>query len=230
MKSHKKTYEDVYYNNIWENRISLIGSTLGSTEELIDRFREFYRELHKSFFRYTVNQVWLEQHFAYDGKRRMHRYRNGHVHDWTYGYFMKSVVGYNQKIMTSNCMFAAVSSYLKDFFPDFLNHDPKKEPEYFKFPYENITLDHLFFVYMVNNRLELLEEAEKRNMSYVEFVNWATNEVFCYNDEVGKEIYVLSVNAYAWPHLRNVTMRRGWSDSKFEFTSSSTVDKCHGKK
>lgn len=224
MKSHKKVYEDVYYDNIRKGRISLIGSTLGSTEELIDRFRKFYKEFHKSFFWYVVNEVWLEQHFVYDGIRRTSRRHNGFSNDWAYGYFMKMMVGYSQKVITSNLVFSAVASYLKDFFPDFLNHDPLKEPEYFEFPYKNITLDHLFFVHRVDTRLELLEEAEKQNMPYTEFVNWATNEVFCYNDEVGKDVYVLNNNRYFWIYLKKAKTKRGWSDDKFKFDLSPVTD------
>ncbi|MFA5444994.1 MAG: hypothetical protein WC262_08520 [Bacteroidales bacterium] len=225
MKHYKKTYEDVYHAEVDDVRLARMGSLLGSPEKLAEKFRAFYKDFHESFFGYVVKQVWLEQHFSYNGVRRSRRSQNGYVGDWAFSYFMKMIVGYSQKPLTVNFLFTAIATYLKDFFPDFLNHDPFAEPEYFKFPYENITLDHLFFVYMVDNRLELLEEAEKKKMSFFDFANWATNAVFCYNDDVNKDVYVLTNNRFFWAHLKKLKTKRGWSEDKFNFDLSPTIKK-----
>jgi len=223
MKNYPKQFEDVY-DVLAEGdiRTTKLGSTLGSAEKLAIRFRKFYKEFHRTFFSLVVNHIWLEQQFLYGRDRRKKRHGNGYSHDWAFAFFMKNIVGFNQKTMTTNFCFTAVATYLKDFFPDFLNHDPEKEPELYKFPYENITIDHLVFVHMVHNRIELLEEADRRAMSFVDFCNWSTNHVFCYNEEVGKEIYVLTNNHFFWPYIKNTAYGRGWASENFNFDLSLT--------
>ena len=221
MKCYPKKFKDVYdILSVGDIRPTKLGSTLGSAEELAVRFRKFYREFHRTFFDQVVQQIWLEQQFMYGDKRRSRRCSNGFSPDWAFAYFMKNVVGYSQKTITTNFCFSAIATYLKDFFPDFLNHDPDEEPELYKFPYKNVTLDHLVFVHMIHNRLELLEEAEKRAMSFVEFCNWVVNHVFCYNEEVGKELYALTNNRFFWPYIKNTTYTRGWAEDNFKFDLS----------
>ena len=217
---HPQRYEDTYNLSLEKIGIEKIESALGSKEQLAKRFKDLYSEMHDFIFNFAVRQIWLEQHFVFCGKRRTKRHGNGMFADKAFSYFLRAVVGSSQKPMTMTFCFTAISTYMKDFFPDFLNHDPDKEPEYFKFPYKNITLDHLFFVYMMENRLELLDEAERRSMRFMEFANWAVNQAFVHNEQVDKVVYALANNRYFWPHIKNVGLKRGWADEKFKFDFS----------
>lgn len=166
-----------------EETIAKMGSTLGSIDELARRFQKFYRKAHVLFFEWMVNEVWLEQKFTYGGVRRNGRSGNGYTADSVFAFFMRAVVGISQKPFTAGFFFIAIPTYFKDFFPNFSDHDPDDEPEYFKYPYKHVTLDHLAFVYQVHNRLELLDWAEEHAMTIHDFENWATQQCFAYNDE-----------------------------------------------
>lgn len=208
MKEYPKTYENVY--NLSSNgRVDRITSTFGSAEKLAEKFKTFYKEAHIDIFDIIVKEVWLERQFVYDKYRRLKSVGNGYSTDWAFGFFMKAMVGISQKPITKNPTFTFVLSYLNEFFPDFLEHDPFVESEYYKFPFKHITLDHLAFVYqMTEVRMELLRIADERLMPYADFVNWVANYVFCYNDEVGKDIYSLSSFGYMRLYIKNNTIKR----------------------
>lgn len=193
MKQYLKRYDDV--SRRWKRGSLLlqnIGSSLGTAEELALKFRTFYKEAHLLLFDMLVKEVWLEQKFLYAGARRKGRSGNGMAADSAFSYFTKSMVGISQKALTDGMTFVAVPTYFKDFFPNFSDHDPFLEKEYFKYPYQHITLDHLLYVYQCDNRLELLKEAEDKRMSILDFYNWASNWAYSYNNEVGENIYVMT--------------------------------------
>ena len=148
----------------------------------------FYIDAHRQIFNIVVRQVWLEFQVTYDGKRRRRR-KDGFRRDASYGWFIKSMVGISQKPIVNNRCFTAVATYLKDFFPDFLNNNPFKNPELYEYPFKHLTLDHLFFVYMCEDRIEMLEYADKKEMNILDFTNWATNHVLSYNEDIGHNKY-----------------------------------------
>jgi len=149
--------------------------------------------------------------------RRRRRRSNGFREDSTFGWFMKAMVGVSQKPIVANMCFTATATYLKEMFPDFLIKSPFEEPDYYKFPFEHVTLDHMCFVYKCEDRIEMLEYADEEKLNILDFTNWATNHVFCHNDDVGEPIYTLSSAKYMWPHIKNNTYSRGWSNVHFDF-------------
>lgn len=163
-----------------------------------------------------IKQVWLEFQFIHKGKRRLSR-RNGIYEDSIFSFFLRLAVGVSQKPLTSSFFVQSTTTYFKDFFPDFLKHNPFTEPEYYKYPYEHVSLDHMFFVYMCEERLEMLDYAEKRQMNIIDFSNWATNQALNYNDEVGRDVYSLSSMKYALPYIRNNEYPRNWNERCFHF-------------
>ena len=182
MKYYPKTFADVSKkpNSKFDENI---GSSIGTTDELADTFRDFYKKAHIDLFDMLVKQVWLENKFLFKGERRPKRGLNGQGADRVYGFFMKFKVGITQKSLTQGFIFSTVPTYFKDFFPYFLENNPFKNPELYKFPYKNIGLDQLSFVYQFHDRLELLKKADEDNMNAGNFVNWAANHVLSYNDE-----------------------------------------------
>lgn len=215
MKQYPKTYEDLY--NIVTTkgkphaRIDKISSTFGSTDVLASRFRSFYKEADVKLFDLYVKHTWLANQFVYDNQRKSHSGAMGFAFDWAYGYFMKSIVGVSQHIITSHRIFFAISSYFKELFPEFLKHDPFVDIEYYKFPFQNISLAHMMFVYaIVDHRMEMLRIAEEKAMPYADFVNWVVNYIFCYNDEVGETVYELAFCISTWPQVRNNRLTKEW--------------------
>lgn len=216
MKQYPKVNADVYKFNPKDKRPGRIGSTLGSAEELAVRFKQFYKELDSYTFDSIVKRLWLEQHFTYNGNPRRVRFGNGFASDWSWGFFMRFLVGSHNRANDS-LLSVAVSTYLKEFFPDFMLHDPFKEPEYYKFPYQNVSLAHMAFVHMMHNRIEILDYAEKEGLGFVDFVNWVYNWAQCYNDEIGENKYQLSRSWSRWSHIKNKDLGRGWTVDKFKF-------------
>ena len=166
-----------------------INSTSIPLPELVALFRSFYRDSYLSLFDMVVKQQWLEQKLSFSGSRRARRCGNGHGVEMAYSYFMTGIVGVSQKFLTHNKLLFYVVDYFKDFFPNFSDHDPFKEPEYFKYPYKHVTIDFLYVVRECHNRKELLDYAEEKKMTIQSFIDWALNWVVSYNIEKGEEIY-----------------------------------------
>jgi hypothetical protein len=106
-------------------------------------------------------------------------------------------------------------------FPDFVSGNPYENPEKYAYPYKYVTLAHMAFVHQVHNRMEMLEHAEKMAMNYTDFVNWAVNQAFCYNDEVGSAVYILTNNMEFWPFLRNTDLNDSWKLLVVDFSSDA---------
>lgn len=217
VKFYPKRYEDVCRFDTWEKRKQHVTASGCSVDELIAKFRSFYKEAYASLFDMIVKQVWLEQHVSYKNWRRTRRRGNCLEFDLAYGQFMKIAVGASQRVLTASVCFTPVATYLIDFFPEFLFHDPFKNPEKYKYPYEHVTLDFLVFVHQMDNRFKLLSEAEERGMSYAEFINWVYNWAFCYNEDTGKEIYQLRCGHNNWPYIKNTQLKGFWENKKFNF-------------
>jgi len=137
MKVFPKIYEDMARPPS-EKMVSKLGAAGGSVDALAIRFKNFFREAHLQLFDIMVKEVWLEQQILYEGARRK-RNCNGYGSDWIYSYFMKNIVGISQKPVTSGIVFISTPTYFRDFFPNFSDHDPFVEPDYFKYPYKQIT-------------------------------------------------------------------------------------------
>lgn len=219
MKQYPKLYEDIYKETVTNLRTEKITSTFGSPEALANKFRSACWEAHMQLFSIITKQVWLEQQFMYGEERREKRTANGYTADWAWSYFMKNYVGISQKAVTLNPVFFPVATYMKDFFPDFLLHDPLEEPEYFKFPFKNLSLDHLTFVYqLVDMRMDMLQYAEENNMTIGEFMNWATNHVLCCNNDHGEDAYELNMGINSWAYIQDTRFKNNfWSNDLFKF-------------
>lgn len=217
LKIYPKTYEDICDLEKWEKQSTHLGSTNGSIDELISDYRTFYKEAYPLYFDLVVKEVWLKQQLTFNGLRRPRRFSNGSMIDRIFGKFMKIAVGISPRILTTSTAFMPIASYLIDFFPNFLIDNPFKNPEKYKYPYKNVNLDQIIFVHQMDNRLEILEEAEKRSLSYAEFTNWMTNWVLCYNIDIGEEKYSLFGGHFNWVYVRNNKKPKGWIHSKFNF-------------
>lgn len=217
MKQYPKVNEDICDIEKWGPFRKYLGNTDGSLDELVLKFRSFYKEAHLAFFNSVVREVWLEQQITIGGVRRKKRAGNGKYGDFAFGKFTKIAVGMSHRVLTASFCFNPIATYLIDFFPDFLLNDPFKNPEKYQYPYKYVSLDFLIFVYQMDNRLEMLGEAERRGMSYAEFINWVTNWILCYNDENGKDLYSLNGGHFNWVHIKNKRLRRFWVNDKFKF-------------
>ena len=220
-QTHPKFYlranEDLVDLNIWNSnreRLSASGCTL---EELTVAFRSFYREVYPLLFSHVVKQVWLEQQLMFNGKRRIFYRANGLTIDRAFGQYIKVAVGMSHKPITATAYFGPVSSYLPDFFPEFLWHNPFKSPEKYEYPYEHVSIDFLTFVHQVDNRLDLLAEAERKKMSYAEFTSWAYDQTVWINQESKRDKYALTIGHRGFTYIQSRDVKWGKKRRELKF-------------
>jgi hypothetical protein len=179
MKKYPKTFENIGSSK--KCFIKYVKAKDFSVDELVARFKSLYFKTNKELFSQAVNQLWLDKQILIKGNTKSSCGYNGMFIDSAYAKFMHNSVGTSHRIITSTPMFTSTVSYIDEFFPDFLKDDPSKNPKKYAYPYKHITLDFLFFVHEVDNRLELLAEAEKKKMSLSDFIDFSVNWALCYN-------------------------------------------------
>lgn len=204
MKLYSKVNENLS-RTITPYQLSHIGTNYhGGFDAFVLRSRKFYKETSDSLFEMLVKQVWIENMFTYRGARRKSRFGNGISQDWAYSKFSKAIVGHSQKTLTtSSGLFHSIPTYFADMFPDFMVNDPFENPELYKFPFEHITIDFMYFVSKHHERMEMLKYADEKKMTIEEFENWAYNQAICYNLEKNREVYALKRHSFS-PYLARV--------------------------
>ena len=203
MKKYEKKYEDVFKNTrsfktFQADRINI--DDFGF-DEYVTKLKKIHRDYHITLFDHWLKLDWMLNKFSYNDKRR----KNSGNHGWDYarGYylFLRNMVGIEPIFLkrgTQACY--QISTYFEEFFGDM--KDSPFETEY-KFPYDNLTLDYLIYVYQMDERIELLEEADKNKTELVDFYDHVINYTSCINEELGKEKYqLLRSNSYM-PYIIN---------------------------
>lgn len=216
MKIYPKIYEDLNVkalNNWHEKRLPYITTTKAldySVPELSRRFNRVFEEWDASMWDSIVKMKWLEWQFYYKGTRKIGNMVRGRHIKPAYSGFLEFNCNISANNYNSIRFTQVLPTYFPDWFPEFLHHDPWEDPKSFKYPYKNLNLLHPLFVYRVENRLELLEYANKKHMTYQQFVNFSTNQVLCYNDEVGEVVYWLGEDHSHEPIIFNKNRPRNW--------------------
>lgn len=189
-----KTYENLRQRPF--NHTHIAGNIRSATwpkDEYIARMRAVWRRINEDGWRNMVESLWLSLHFVYRGKRRKYLWGNGDWYDKAWRYFTSAMVGYPTQLLTRNGSFYRLSSYLNDLYPDFLSRDPFTDPDYFKFPYENLSLDHMYLVYQMPDRFDLLHLANERKMNFDEFFDYVINHIMNLNElsKKGEQLYTV---------------------------------------
>lgn len=220
MKQYPKTYEDLYRQKE-EVKLSRIEAYDGDTPGLVEKFREFFSVSFKDLFEMAFIYLWLEKQITYNGERRIRRWGNGNVPDQTFGRFMAQEIGSDQAMLTRSKWFHVATYFVAEYFPDFLEHNPEDEPEYFKWPYEHVTLDFYAYIYQVENSRELMDYAEEQEMRWHDFKNWVNNYVLSYNEEQGKQIYSIGRSRDGIAYIKNAGWERFPLDAIYEATKKT---------
>ena len=134
----------------------------------------------------AVRYIWFRKKFGYITRS----YSRG---DWdrntnfAYGIFIRHYIGVEKSLYFSKTSgLRTIKSYYKDFFDDLF--DPRFEE--IEYPYKNITLAHMAIVIDMEERLELLDFADKNNMQYSDFCDFISNWVSCYNEKYGEKYQI----------------------------------------
>ena len=199
MKEYKKTYENFYQTERYCRRFKLekVSADGMDLDYYINLFTSELKRYQKDIFHHLVKIVWLTRKYRYKGIRRNKTFWDNEM----FGHFMRDVVGHDGKVLKKIHPYASgIASYFDDFFPDFEINNPF-EVEY-KYPYRYMTLDCIYFVKEMPERMELLLFGEKKRMRYIVFVDYVVNYILSYNEEMGDNIYTIKSNLFRVAKLK----------------------------
>lgn len=198
MKHHRKQYEDVFssdrpetINKLDISKVKIEGMTTGEYELL---FKNFLKEFYLDLFNNSVKLVWLRKKFTCNGhvsKRPF--YKTVRFLQGQFTKYIRRTIGNDIQIITKGPFLSKLETYyFDDFFPGFDEGNPFENPEYYKFPYKNITMEFLPVVYQLDDRFDLLNEADDKKMNYAVFLDYVLNHTLCENDDLGRSRYFLT--------------------------------------
>lgn len=191
MKEYPKRYEDVYSSDRSLRKCDLrkvttdVGMSIPQYKKL---FLESVIDFENKLFDTFLKIVWLRGRFCYDGIRISRESRNGFYADGAFGVFMRHHVGVDPSEFSFGLL-PYIKTYIRSWFPDFNEVSPFERE--LKYPYKHVRFSHLFTVYQMEERMDLIEYAEKNKMLYPHFVDYVINYVSCLNEEKGEQWYRL---------------------------------------
>lgn len=184
MKKYDQVYESVYSSEKKLNKCKLekVTTDIGlNGGEYVKAMKSVVVTFENSIFENLIKYLWLSRRFHYGGTRRKRYWSNGFYLDAAYGVFMKHFIGTDKSLFSGRVIFR-IMSYFDDFFPEFNSMNPFVDK--MVFPYKHITLSYLSVISQMNERLELLDYAERNKLKFSEFLDYIINYVACVNDEL----------------------------------------------
>lgn len=198
MIKHPKTYENVFSVDHGSNTIKLenITTDIMSVGEYIKLSKDFLKDFYDDFFLQCVKLSWLRRKFRYKNiTAKTPFYTSARGYHGRFTKFLRRFIGHDIQIITKGPFFNKLETYYFDIlFPGFMEGNPFENPDYYKFPYKNISLEYLTLVYQLDDRFDLLKEADKNKMSYEGFLDYVINHVYSENDILGRDRYTLAQN------------------------------------
>lgn len=196
MKLYPQTYEKVYLEDPEKSRvklkidkISIDGMGLNEYKTL---FKDFLNKAYADEFLNYVKLSWLRRKFCYYGKKTiLPMNKNSLPLNSAFVKYLRRYIGKDIQIITRQRMFSKLEFYFDEFFPKFEEKSPFEDPDYYKFPFKNISLEYLMVVYQLEDRLELLKYADKMDMTYAFFAAFVSNHISSINEELDKDRYEL---------------------------------------
>lgn len=209
MKQYPRTYEYVFSrkDKLLKNCNFEFIKTYNDIPENVDKYLRLMRSeianWQKGYFDFLVKIEWLVRRFVYrDHRKKGLNSRSGIRTDMAFAMFMRAYVGYDHRFFYHSYIPSSkIVTYLDDFFPDFEINNPFEVP--YEFPYKNISMEYLFFVYQMPERLEVLAYADEQKMSYPEFYDYIVNYINCYNEEHGEHFIFIFTNR-SLPYIKYV--------------------------
>lgn len=195
MKIYPKTFENVFSeDNTRKFDFSKISIKDSGVDEYVILFKDFLKNFSNNLFDFYVKVTWLKKRFSYDGRGIDTMNFTGGGLDVIFSRFLRRIVGSDTTFFTRDFLYPKVNSYFKDFFKDFNEGNPFDNPDYYKFPFKNITIEFLAVVYQMDDRIELLRVADKEKMSYAKFIDFIINQIYSINEELERNKYIFIVS------------------------------------
>lgn len=209
MKIYPKTYENVFNrpflrsNNMPKCRIDQVSAASMPLSQYVINLRKTLTEFDLFLFDYLIKFLWLFRQFQYQGKKRQ-IHKNGVYLDGAFAFFMRHYIGYDTRFIMRNAAWMRIITYIDDFFPNFNKLNPFQQK--LNYPYKHLSLSYLVVVWMMDERLDMLAEAEKQKMGYTFFLDYVINYINNYNEEHGVEkyIFIYDNHFYILPHVRKI--------------------------
>ena len=199
MKHYPKTYEDVFsvdrHNSSTRLKLDRAGAGDIELDKYVLLFRNFLSDFYSNLFDNCVKLSWLRRKFTYHGhKTRMPINRNSIGHNNAFVKLLRRNIGKDIQIITRAKFFAKLETYFDEMFPGFDEGNPFENPDYYKFPFKNISVEFLIVVHQMEERMDMLKYADSRAMSYAKFLDYVINHVCSANDELGYTRYEIRNN------------------------------------
>jgi hypothetical protein len=200
MKYHQKKYENVFSTDRPKSNTALVIDDVfvGDLDlnEYVLLFKNHLNDFYLELFNNCVKLSWLRRKFGYKGTQiETPLNKNNFALDLAFVKFVRRVVGRDLQIITrSKFLNKWEGAYFDAFFPIFMENNPFEDPDYYRYPYKNISPEFLVVVYQLDDRFDLLEKADKDNMTYGKFTDYVINHVLCENDDLGYQRYVMKKN------------------------------------
>jgi hypothetical protein len=193
---HPREYENVFSedppnspNKLNFDKIDIVGMELNPYILLC---RKFLGDFYLSRFDGYVRFSWLRRAFCYYGNRTvLPMNKNSIKLNDAFLKLMRRSVGKDPQTITKRTDFGRIESYFDELYPEFLERNPFQEPEYYKFPYQNISMDFLLVVYQMENRLELLKNADELNLPIAKFMDKVDEYVMAENAKLPESRYLV---------------------------------------
>lgn len=199
MKHHKKTYENVFSQDKKSSnsqfKIEKVSVGELDVDNYIGIFKDFLNDFFVSMFDGYVRLSWLRRKFSYCNlKTILPMYHTAPVLNLAFVKMLRRVIGKDIQIVTRGKSFSKIETYFEDLFPGFMDGNPFENPEYYKFPYKNITLDFLMVVHEMDDRLDLLKIADESDMTFAVFQDYVINHAYSENEILGYDKYFIRHN------------------------------------
>lgn len=198
MKHHNKTYENVFSTDVPKSKSRLIVENISAVDMELNEYRSlthnFLKDMYSNLFLNCVKLAWLRRKFVFYGSKVIiPMYKNSRVLNNAFTKFLRRNIGNDIQIITKGKFFNKLDMYyFEQLFPGFEDENPFINPDFYKFPYKNISMEFLTVVYQMEDRFEILEEADKKNMSYAVFLDYILNHTLSENEDLGYNRYELT--------------------------------------
>jgi hypothetical protein len=108
--------------------------------------------------------------------------------------YLRRFVGKDIQVLTRSTFFSKLESYFNELIPGFMDGDPFDNPDYYRFPFKNISIEYLMVVHQLDERVALLKKADEDKMTYAEFLDYVINYVSVENDLLQRGRYEMRHN------------------------------------
>ena len=199
-REHPKAWEDFLTNKeilskVDYAKMEAVGFDFIEYQKIFKRTLKTYSDV---FWKFCLDYNWLMTRFKYQGHRMTKRSQTPGLLNLASAILMRNMIGIYPKFFLgfNRPMVRSVATYIDEFFPEFDEFSPLDYPEKYPFPYANLTCDFLVAAWEIDERIPLLEKANREKMTFAVFFDFLLNHCFSVNEEKGFQYYKFNLEAH----------------------------------